>query len=106
MDVQEQQHVDLQQVAELVEEIKFAMMTTEEADGSLRSRPMSTMQMDASGCLWFFTAMSSPKVDETEMHHQVNLSYARPDKQDYLSISGTCEVVRDKKRCARCGRRG
>ena len=98
MDVQEQQHADLQQVAELVEEIKFAMMTTEEVDGTLRSRPMATMQMDAAGCLWFFTAMSSPKVDEAEMHHQVNLSYARPDKQDYLSVSGNCEIVRDKDR--------
>lgn len=98
MDVQEQQHADLQQVAELVDEIKFAMMTTEEADGTLRSRPMATMQMDAAGCLWFFTAMSSPKVDEAEMHHQVNLSYARPDKQDYLSVSGNCEIVRDKDR--------
>ncbi|HEY8607200.1 MAG TPA: pyridoxamine 5'-phosphate oxidase family protein [Noviherbaspirillum sp.] len=96
MDVQEQNRGDLQQVAELVEEIKFAMMTTEEIDGTLRSRPMSTMQMDSDGCLWFFTAMSSPKMDEVDQHRQVNLSYARPDKQDYLSISGTCEMVRDK----------
>ncbi|HZW22160.1 pyridoxamine 5'-phosphate oxidase family protein [Noviherbaspirillum sp.] len=96
MDVQEQAFGELKQVADLVDEIKFAMLTTEEPDGTLRSRPMATMQMDAAGCLWFFTAFSSPKVEETEQHHQVNLSYARTDKQDYLSISGTCEVVRDK----------
>jgi general stress protein 26 len=96
MDVQEQAFDQLQKVADLVEEIKFAMLTTEEPDGTLRSRPMATMQMDASGTLWFFTALSSPKIEEAEQHRQVNLSYARTDKQDYLSVSGTCEIVHDK----------
>lgn len=98
MDIQTQHNPELQKVADLVKEIKFAMMTTEELDGTLRSRPMATMQMDADGNLWFFTAMSSPKVDEAELHRQVNLSYARPDKQDYVSVSGAAEVVRDKEK--------
>jgi general stress protein 26 len=99
MDVQDQNYGELQEVAQLVEEIKFAMMTTEEEDGTLRSRPMSTMQMDAAGNLWFFTGLSSPKVEEAQKNNrQVNLSYARPDKQDYLSISGTAEIVRDKEK--------
>jgi general stress protein 26 len=95
MDVQ-QQFGDLQKVAELVDEIKFAMLSTEEADGTLRSRPMSTLQMDGSGHLWFFTSLSSPKIAEAGQHRQINLSYARPDKQDYLSVSGTAEFVHDK----------
>lgn len=98
MDVQKQTFEQLQKVADLVEEIKFAMLTTEEADGTLRSRPMATMQMDASGALWFFTALSSPKIEEAEHHRQVNLSYARIDKQDYLSVSGTAAIVRDKEK--------
>ena len=96
MDVQDQKFGELDKVAELVKEIKFAMMTTEDEDGTLRSRPMSTMQMDADGNLWFFTALSSSKIDEATQHRQVNLSYARIDKQDYLSVSGTAEIVRDK----------
>jgi general stress protein 26 len=96
MNVQEQYSNELVKVAELVKEIRFAMLTTEDDDGMLRSRPMSTMQMDADGALWFFTSMSSPKTDEARQHTQVNLSYARADKQDYLSISGTCEIVRDR----------
>lgn len=98
MDVQEQNHSELQQVADLVSEIKFAMLTTEEADGTLRSRPMATMQMDAEGCLWFFTALDSPKLAEAEQHRQVNISYARPDKQDYLSISGRASVIRNREK--------
>jgi len=98
MNAQEQHDEDFEQVARLVEAIRFAMLTTEEADGTLRSRPMSTLQMDAQGNLWFFTALDSPKVEEAQQHHQVNLSYARSDKQDFLSVSGTCEIVRDKEK--------
>ena len=98
MDVQEQEFSELKQVAELVQEIKFAMLTTEEPDGTLRSRPMATLQMDAAGNLWFFTALSSAKVEEARQHRQVNLAYARTDKQDYLSISGSSEFVRDKEK--------
>lgn len=103
MDAQEWEYGDLQEVVDLVDEIRFAMLTTEEADGALRSRPMATLRMEitdggAGAYLWFFTAWSSPKVEETRQHHQINLSYARTDKQDYLSISGTGEVVRDEEK--------
>jgi general stress protein 26 len=96
MEVQHQDTEDLRKIAELVKEIKIAMLTTEEADGTLRSRPMATLQMDSSGNLWFFTALSSPKLEETAQHRQINLSYARADKQDYLSVSGFANIVRDK----------
>jgi general stress protein 26 len=95
MDVQKQEHVELEKVAGIINDIKFAMLTTMEHDGSLRSRPMATMEMDADGHLWFFTALSSPKIEEVEQHKDLNLSYMRPDKQEYVSISGTSEIVRD-----------
>jgi general stress protein 26 len=98
MDVQNQRSDELQKVAELVEEIKIAMLTTEEDDGSLCSRPMSTAQMDSNGDLWFFTSLSSAKVEECEHHRQVNLSYVHIEKQHFLSISGAAQVVRDKEK--------
>lgn len=98
MEVQKQTFEQLQKVADLVEEIKFAMLSTEEPDGTLRSRPMATLQMDSTGNLWFFTALSSLKIDEAKQHRQVNLSYVRIDKQDYLSVSGTCEILRDQEK--------
>ncbi|MDF3035684.1 MAG: Pyridoxamine 5-phosphate oxidase-related, FMN-binding protein [Paucimonas sp.] len=100
MDIQTQRDEGLQKVAELISDIKFAMMTTEDESGTLRSRPMTTLQMDANGTLWFFTSVSSPKVEEMNSHHDINLSYSRTDKQDYLSVSGTGEIVRDKAKMA------
>lgn len=95
MDIEQQQNAELEPVARMVKEIGFAMMTSMDEDGTLHSRPMSTMQMDAEGNLWFFTSVSSPKMDEATEHRKVALTYARADKQDYVAISGTASVVRD-----------
>src|SRR5690242_12481190 len=76
----------------MIKDIKFAMLVTEQEDGTLRSRPMATQQAEFEGELWFFTAMDAPKVAEVRHHAKVNLSYAEPEDQKYVSVSGTCEV--------------
>lgn len=98
MDSQAQESAQMQKLAELIGQARIAMLTTAEPDGSLRSRPLATLQMDAQGSLWFFTSVSSPKMQEIAQHGQVNLSYSDPARQDYVSVSGTAEVVRDRDR--------
>lgn len=83
-------------LAELIEDIEIAMLTTAEEDGTLRSRPMATQKEPFDGELWFFTQASAPKVDEIEADRHVNLSYAQPKDQRYVSVSGTAQLVRDK----------
>lgn len=87
---------DLEKLADLIEECRFAMLTTAEPDGTLRSRPLATLQVDPAGALWFFTSASSPKVEEIEQYRRVNLSYSNPDASDYVSVSGTAHTVRDR----------
>jgi len=79
----------------LIKDVKFAMLVTEQEDGTLRSRPMATQQAEFDSALWFFTAVNAPKVAEVQRHSKVNLSYAEPGDQKYVSVSGTAEVVRD-----------
>ena len=76
--------------------IKFAMMTTVDEDGTLRSRPMATQQQEFDGDLWFFTWASSEKVHEVERNPQVNLSYGKEDDNRWVSISGAARLVLDK----------
>ena len=83
-------------LGELIHGIKVAMMTTVEADGSLRSRPMWTHDTDFDGKLWFFTREHSPKVDEVERDHHVSLAYADPTRDRYVSVSGMARLVLDK----------
>lgn len=87
---------DAQLLSEKIKDIRIAMLTTVESDGSLYSRPMATQEMDKNHNLWFFTHASAPKVDQVEQHQQVNIGYAKPDKDLFVSVSGTAELVRDR----------
>ena len=89
---------EIKKVAELIKGIKFAMLTTAEDDGSLRSRPMATQQAEFDGSLWFFTSTTTAKVGEINRDRHVNVSFADPDKQVYVSASGPGSVVRDRKK--------
>jgi general stress protein 26 len=87
---------ELEKITEIIKHIKFAMLTTVEPDGSLRSRPMTTQQVDFDGDLWFFTAQDSGKVFETDFHREVSVSFADPEKGKYLSTSGEATLVTDR----------
>src|SRR4051812_19695233 len=90
---------DLARLKELIEDIKVGMLTTADADGTLRSRPLQTVGVEEDCTLWFFTSQSAPKVNEAEADAgRVNVSYASPAKQDYVSISGRATLVRDREK--------
>jgi general stress protein 26 len=86
---------NVKKLAGLIKGVKVAMLTTRCPDGSLRSRPMLTQEADFDGTLWFFTRAQAPKVGEVERHEQVNVSYAAPEDERYVSVSGTARLVRD-----------
>ncbi|MBJ6760327.1 pyridoxamine 5'-phosphate oxidase family protein [Myxococcaceae bacterium JPH2] len=80
----------------LIQELRVAMMTTVEEDGSLRARPMWTRGRDAEGALWLFTREHASKVGEVTHDHHVNLSYADAARERFVSLSGRCQLVLDK----------
>lgn len=85
----------LAKLRELIGDIDTAMFTTVATDGTLRSRPMATLQMEANGVFWFFTADDSPKVEEIYDNRQVSLAYAAREKQSYVSVSGLARLLHD-----------
>jgi general stress protein 26 len=88
---------DLQKLRELVKDIDFCMLTTVDETGDFHSRPMSSNgDIDHNGDIWFFTSASSHKVSEIEKLPKVNVSFADPDNQHYISISGNAQLVRDR----------
>lgn len=80
----------------LIKHARVAMLTSQE-DGRLRSRPMVACQDDFDdGCLWFFTRADSPKAAQVEREHEVNVSYANPADNSYVSMSGQAHMVHDR----------
>jgi general stress protein 26 len=93
---------DVQRLGALIEDLGVAMMTTVEPDGSLRSRPMHThLDGEFDGTLWFFTREHSTKVFEIDRDRHVNLSFACPKSEKYVSVSGRARVVQDRERAER-----
>ena len=89
----------LEKLRELIKEIDFCMLTTIGEDGDPHSRPMSSNgDIDPNGDLWFFTNASSHKVDEVVRSPKVNVSFADPDNQRYVSVTGTAQLIRDREK--------
>jgi general stress protein 26 len=80
----------------LIKDIRIALLVTHDEDGRLHARPMAAHHEKFDGELWFFTYASSPKVKEIIANPEVLLSYADPSEQNYVSIRGLAEVVRDR----------
>lgn len=89
------------QVAELkskITSIRFAMFTTVDRHGHLVSRPMTTQDIDAEGNLWFYTSTETDLWQNIAAQPQVNLSFAEPDSNLYVSVSGQAERVVERAR--------
>ncbi len=87
----------LRKLREIVKAVDICMLTTFDEQGDPHSRPMSNNgEIGLDGDLWFFTYGSSHKVDEVGRAPKVNASFSDTDAQQYASLTGRAEVVRDR----------
>ena len=96
MTTHEKNEENVRKLGEMIKGIEFAMLTTVEDDGSLRSRPMATQKTEFDGDLYFFTQINAAKIEEIEREHNVCVSYAAPEDQRYVSVSGLARLLRDR----------
>lgn len=87
----------IKKLNDLIKDIEIAMLTTVDG-GVLRSRPMQTQEFEFDGTLWFFTSSKTHKTDEIERENRVNVAYAAPSSNTYVSVSGKGSIVKDKQK--------
>ena len=85
------------QLWDLIKDIRFAMFTTRRSNGHLHSRPMTTQnsKLDEDSNLWFFMSRKGEPVADLLADPIVNVVYADPGADSYVSVSGTASVVED-----------
>lgn len=88
----------LRELHALIKDVRIAMFTTTNAEGRLVSRPLGTQEVEFDGDLWFATGAGSDKIVEIAANPQVNVAYADPTKNTYVSMSGTASVLHDRAR--------
>ncbi len=81
-------------VWEMIEEIGIGMLTTWTGT-RLRARPMATYPDPAEDCVWFLTDKRGGKDEEITENPKVCVAFAKQKSQDYVSLSGRAEIVRD-----------
>lgn len=79
----------------LIEDQNMVMLTTQQMDGNLKSRPMGVSEINEDGTIWFFSNENSCKANEIEEHSLVNLSISDTQKQIYVTISGIASIIHD-----------
>ncbi len=81
----------------MIKDIRFAMFTARHANGHLHAWPMTTQNssIDEDTSLWFFMSRRGEPVQELMADGQVNVAYADPSADRYVSVSGTAAVVED-----------
>ena len=89
---------DIEKLKDVIDGIDTAMLTTRTADGRLVSRPLRMQEIDEEGAMWFVTDRDSHKTDEIHAHPQVNVAFAAPADNTYVSVSGKATVLFDKAR--------
>jgi len=89
---------EIRKLGEMINDIKFAMLTTIDTQGLIRSRPMITPPTRFDGSLWFFTGRSTGKVHSIQNDQRVNVTYVDADDSKYVSISGRAQIINDKEK--------
>lgn len=89
--------VDTTKLWAMIKDIRFGMFTARDGKGHLRSRPMTTLNgsRDRGAVLWFFMSRSGDPVADLMADSEVNVAYADPANDAYVSASGVARVVDD-----------
>lgn len=88
----------IKKIKDFAEDIKVCMFCTKVTDVPFRTRPMSTLDVDDEGNLWFFSSKASDKNDEIKSDETVQLLYAKNSNSHFLTITGNAQVVKDQKK--------
>ena len=84
-----------------IEDVKIGMFTTLTAQEQLHARPMTALEVDADGVLWFYTSLHSELAKDISRQPLANISFAEPKDSFYVSLSGQAEFISDRKQYER-----
>src|SRR5689334_5487172 len=87
---------ELEKLYAAIESIQTAMMTTRRADGHLRSRAMANQKKAGGADLWFVCREGTAKLTDLKYDQHVNLTYYRDSNREWVSVSGTAVISRDR----------
>jgi general stress protein 26 len=87
-----------EKIKELSEKIKVCFLNTS-AHGSFKNaRPMSQLEVDDQGAIWFMSGKNSTKVKEVSDDQSVELFYSDPSTNQYMTLRGKADILFDQEK--------
>ena len=86
---------DREKLWDLIKDIKFGMLTHRHASGMMHSCPLTTQnkKLDEHSMLYFFISRKSEMASALATDANVNVSYAHPGDDSYVSVSGKAAIA-------------
>ncbi len=91
----------LAEIAEMMRDIDFAMLSTHSTGGTIASRPMSNNRdVDYDGDNWFFSFEDTRLIEDIRVDPKVSLGFQGKTgllkmKPVFVAIEGTAEIIKD-----------
>ncbi len=79
---------------DFLKDFDTAMLVTKSAGGHMHARPMAVAELQADADAYFVTSVDSPKVAEIGANSNITLTFQSSNQ--YATVSGHAEVVRDR----------
>lgn len=76
---------------------KICLLCTYE-NNKIVSRPMGTQDIDEDGAIWFVSNKDSEKNSQIDVNSKVYLMYLDSGNNEYLSLTGSAEILYDRKK--------
>ncbi|WP_312307289.1 pyridoxamine 5'-phosphate oxidase family protein [Pulveribacter sp.] len=85
---------------ERIKDIRFGMLSHRGDNGMLHAHPLTTLNkdIDEQAQLYFFIPRGSELHQRLSADSQVNVGYANPEEDCYVSISGSAAFIEDARR--------
>lgn len=77
---------------------RVAMLSTRDADGTLTTRPVMPVKVDADGHVWLYTALGGGIAGDVRRDTRVHLVFMNQSDELYVALSGEARVVHDPQR--------
>ena len=77
-------------------DLRVAMLTTHEREGTLGARPVSTLRVEPDGTLWFFIAVDGGIAEDLRRNARVHLCFMDIGEDIYVWLRGYGALVDDR----------
>jgi general stress protein 26 len=86
----------VEKLRDLVKDVNVCMFTTIDNEGTVTTRPMTTIDIDDEGNLWFFTNDFGENILDNSYDNSAYLIYSHPGANTYLCVKGISNIIVDK----------